>query len=337
MMGLFLTIKKSLQRSPSTFDQFRKLNRRACKLLYAVSPVLLVSYRYLIARARLPNLSAPQTFDEKLLWLTLYCQDPLKTQCADKLGLRSYVENMGCVHILPKMIGVYERVEEIDFESLPDRFVLKCTHGYNANLICRDKSQLNIPEAKRKLHVWLNESISKVTGELHYAPIVPRIICEEFLDDLVNEVPVDYKIYCFGGKAHCTMVCTERGFGSDPKIDFYDREWKAKLHYFKDSRITDRNRTIPRPSRYEEMLEYAEHLSKPFPFVRMDFYEIQGKVIIGEMTFTPHGCIDLDYTDDAQALLGGLIDLPRQVPTESFLRKLMPRLYPERTKVDDRS
>lgn len=311
-MSLFNDIKNILRSSPSGFDRLRSLNRMICSLLYRVSPEVLVNYRYFIARGRLPNLAAPKTFDEKLLWLMLYSQDPLKSQCADKLGLRTYVEQMGRGYLLPKLIGVYDDVDEVDFDSLPNRFVLKCTHGYNANLICRDKAQLDIAEAQHKLRSWMNEKISKVTGELHYDSIVPRILCEEFLDDLANEVPVDYKIYCFGGKAHCTMVCTERGLGSDPNIDFYDREWKTKLHYFRESRITDRYREVPKPLSFDEMVQHAEYLSRPFHFVRMDFYDIQGRPVIGEMTFTPHGCIDLDYTDEAQALLGEMVDLSYQ-------------------------
>mgnify|MGYP002785803174 CR=1 FL=1 len=120
------------------------------------------------------------------------------------------------------------------------------------------------------------------------------------------------------------MVCTERGYGSDPKIDFYDREWISKLHYFKESRITDRTRQIPKPPSLEEMVEHAEFLSKPFHFVRMDFYDIQGKPIVGEMTFTPHGCIDLDYTDEAQSLLGEMLDLEYRFSSVGVMGKSAP-------------
>lgn len=288
-------------------------------LLYWLSPLLLVNHRYRTKVGRLPNLKHPATFDEKLLWLMLYWRHPLKTQCGDKYTLRSYVEPRGWGHHLPKLLGVYEHSREIDFDTLPERFVLKCTHGCKFNIICKDKAALDRNEARRKLDAWMATDISQVAGEIHYAAMKPRIICEEFHEGHSGDLPVDYKVYCFGGKAYCTLVCHARGLRKRPLLDFYDLEWK-KLSYNKESVRAERN--IPKPAGFDEMVVAAEALSKPFPFVRMDYYSIQGRVVLGEMTFTPCACMDLGYTEQGQRELGALITLPPRLPATRISRWL---------------
>lgn len=279
------------------------------KSILLLSPVLFAKYRYRRTTGRVLDLTNPRTFDEKLHWLMLYWRHPLKTQCADKFRMRSYVAEYGLGYILPELLGVYESSDQIDFVGLPDRFVLKCTHGWQMNIICKDKRLLDIQKAKTQLDTWMQIDFSKVNGEIHYAPIKPRIICERYLDDLSGDLPSDYKIYCFDGKVHCTMTCTGRGIdGHGTKFDFYDLAWKNKLPYSKSSLLA--NRDIPKPAAYEEMIDAAEKLSKPFPFVRMDFYSIEGKAVLGEMTFTPKACIDSGITDLGQRALGDLISLP---------------------------
>lgn len=279
-------------------------------LLYDLSPMLLVIYRFQKIRGKMPNLKNPQSFDEKLLWLMLNWRHPLKTQCADKYAMRSYVIEQELGHILPELLGVYDKSSEIDYATLPERFALKCTHGCGFNIICKSKTDLDWVEAKRKLDKWMKVDTSKLGGEIHYAMIKPRIICESYLDDSSNDAPTDYKVYCFDGQAHCTLVCAERGTSSTT-FDIYDRDWKNKLPYSRSSLLA--NRRIPKPEAYEEMIGAAEKLAKPFPFVRVDFYNINGKPVIGEMTFTPNGCIDPGYTDTAQKELGQLIQLPEKL------------------------
>lgn len=305
-----LNIKNALKQNKLMTNCFQRIRSWFETLLYNISPVLFAKYRFRVKTGRRLNLESPQSFDEKLLWLMLYWRHPLKSQCADKYAMRSYVKENGLGHILPELLGVYENSNEIDFGVLPEQFVLKCTHGWGINIICRSKTELDLEEAKRKLSAWLRVDWSKVSGEVHYGLIRPHIICERYLDDLSGDVPCDYKVYCFDGRVHCTMVCSERGQGGHAEFDFYDREWKNKLPYSKSSLLADRN--IPKPDAYEEIIEAAEKLSKPFPFVRMDFYNINGKTVIGEMTFTPAGCIDTGYTEVAQYNLGKMIKLPEK-------------------------
>lgn len=282
------------------------------RLLYRLSPALLAKHRYLRETGRPLPLDRPVTFDEKLLWLMLYWRHPLKTQCADKYAMRAYAADRGYGHLLVDLLGVFERASDIDFDQLPERFALKATHGCGFNLICRDKAGLDAEAARVQLDRWLKEDFSEVFGEVQYADIPPRLICERFLDDGTGAFPSDFKLHCFHGRVHFTTVCTGRGAdGQGAAYDHYDRAWAIQMPISKSGVHPERWRS--RPDCYPEMLEAAEALSKPFPYVRMDFYALGGKPLLGEMTFTPAGCIDTGYTDEAQRALGDLIHLPERL------------------------
>lgn len=305
-------IKNFLKQSEALTAYYQTIYVWYKVFMFRFFPVQIAKRRYRLILGRSPDFKNPKTFSEKLLWLMLYWRHPLKTQCADKFAMRFYVQLHGWGYVLPELFCVYENSHEIDFDTLPAKFVLKCTHGAGFNIICKDKSALDRSEVRRKLNSWMVTDMSKLAGEIHYATIKPRIICEQFLEGLAGELPWDYKVYCFGGKAHCTLVCQGRG-GAHLLFDFYDREWKIKLSYSKQSLLSDRN--VPKPDAYDEIIAAAEALSKPFPFVRIDFYNIPGRAVLGEMTFTPTGCIDPDDTELAQRRLGALIELPPPLPS----------------------
>jgi hypothetical protein len=290
----------------------RALVVRRNRLLYGISPVLLAEVRFRSARGGWPDLKDPKTFDEKLLWLMLFWCDPLKTRCADKVEIRGYAQQLGLGHLLPQLLGVYHRSDDIHFDALPGAFALKAAHGSGMNIICRDKRRLDLQQARWKLNLWLKTDYSTKYGEIHYRPMKRRIICESLLTDDHGGIPIDYKLYCFAGKVHCTLVCTGRDpmedLNSGVKFDFYNSDWTQKLPYSRSSLRADRK--IPKPAGYEEMVSAAELLSKPFPFVRVDFYSINGRALLGEMTFAPEAGIDLDNTELADNVLGGLIQLP---------------------------
>ena len=281
------------------------------RALCRASPELLGRLRYRAAWGRWPDLEKPITFDEKLLWLNFYWCHPLKAECGDKFALRGYVERHGMAHLLPRLYGVYNTVEAIDFEALPSRFVLKCTHGCRCNVFCQDKTELDLKGTRRDLTRWLTTDYSTLLGELHYARMKPRILCEEFLDDGTGEFPTDYKLYCFGGHVHCTLVCTGREANGKATFGYMDRKGNF-LPY--DSKSVATRRCITRPAPYEEMISVAEKLSAPFPFVRTDFYCIRERVVLGEMTFTPSACVDRTHTELASIELGDLITLPVMLP-----------------------
>lgn len=302
-------LRASLKRSGGLRRLVALWRREYPRLLYRISPVLMAKHRYRTETGRRLRLEAPLTFDEKLLWLMLYWRHPLKTRCADKYAMRAYASELGYGHLLVDLLGVYERADEIDFDGLPDRFVLKATHGCGYNLICRDKAGLDAEAARRQLAEWLEEDFARVFGEVQYADIPPRIICERFLDDGTGALPSDFKLHCFHGRVHFTTVCTGRGAeGQGAAYDHYDRDWARLMPISKSGIHPERWR--PQPACYPGMLEAAEALSKPFPYVRMDFYAVGGKALLGEMTFTPAGCIDTGYTEEAQLAMGALIHLP---------------------------
>ena len=255
----------------------------------------------------------PATFDEKLQWLNLFWQHPLKARCGDKLALRGFVEEYQLGHLLPEVFGVYSSSAEIPLETLPDRFVLKCSHGCKCNVFCHDKRSLDWKMARANLDAWMQTDFSMLLGEIHYGKMTPRIICEEFLADKKElKLPTDYKVFCFGGRAYCTEVATARQPNGNAKLAFYDLEWKHKLPYC--SPESEPEEEIPKPSAYGEILDSAQKLSQPFPFVRMDFYSINGRARLGEMTFTPGACVNGSYmTDAAQQELGRLIELPERL------------------------
>jgi hypothetical protein len=300
-------IRGALKRISFVMRAYEAADKRLRAFLYSLSPTLLARYVFFRRHGRLPDLKRPRSFDERLQWLMLHWRHPVKAQCADKYAVRSYVEAHGLGHTLPELLGVYEKSGDIDFGALPERFVLKCTHGSGQNVICTHKADLNWDDARRRLDSWMKLDISKVAGEIHYASIEPRIICERYLDDSSGDLPSDYKVYCFDGKAHCTMVCTERGLGKRVRFAFYDRDWNF-LPYSKSGVLA--GKSDPKPDAYEAIINAAEILSAGIPFVRVDFYSINGRAIFGEMTFTPNGCVDTDYTDLAQRELGRLVQLP---------------------------
>lgn len=280
------------------------------RALYSVSPELLARVRHRAAWGRWPDLDRPTTFDEKLLWLNLYWRHPLKTECGDKYTLRRYAEDLGLGQLLPRLHGVYEFVEAVDFTALPEPCVVKCTHGCKCNVFVRSKSGLDVTAVRCDLARWMATDFSRMLGEIHYGAMKPRIICEEFLvDGTRRALPTDYKLFCFGGKVYCTMTATERDPNGIARLSFYDLTWNRKLPYCRPDLATDED--IPAPAGYAEMVHYAERLARPFPFVRVDFYSIRDKPVLGEMTFTPGACVSADYlTTAAQRELGDLIVLP---------------------------
>jgi len=282
----------------------------ACRL----SPDFVTRARHRLAWGAWPDRRAPRTFDEKLQWLNLYWRHPLKGRCGDKLTMRGFVEENQLGHLLPRLFGVYSTTAEIDFDALPSRFVLKCSHGCKCNVFCADRELLDWKTARRFLDASMRTDFSLELGELHYRQMKPRILCEEFLqDDSGGEFPTDYKIFCFDGKAFCTMVAEARDANGIAKLAFYDHGWTRVLPYCIPDLALDHD--VPAPGAYSEMIECAETLARTLPFVRMDFYSIAGRAKLGEMTFTPGACVSANYlTRRAQDELGALLTLPPRYP-----------------------
>ncbi len=256
------------------------------------------------------NLDDPQTFNEKLQWLKLYDRKPEYTDMVDKYAAKQYVaDRIGEEYIIPNY-GIWERFEDIDFDKLPDQFVLKCTHDCGGLVICRDKSRLDIDAAKKKIERAMKKNYYLWGREWPYKNVKPRIIAEQYMSDSEQSDELsDYKFMCFNGEVKCIFTCTERFSDTGLKVTFFDREWNrlpyARTHH---AFATD----IPRPSNLAKMMEAAEKLAKDIPFIRVDFYEVSGKVYFGELTFYPGSGFEGFEPHEWDVELGSWIDLPKK-------------------------
>lgn len=255
----------------------------------------------------------PKDINEKIMWLTRYYQDPLKTYCADKYLVRNYVESKGLRNLLIPIIGIWDNANDIDFSLLPERFVLKCNHGSGWNIICKDKKCFDEKLAVKELNDWMNQKYGAMLQEIHYDGIEPKIICEPFMEALNGDI-IDYKFHCSRGKVHSCLVCYNRNeMKGVLDLDHYDIEWN-RTDAIKDEFHLNRRR-IDKPTQYSQMLEIASVLSRDFDYVRVDLYEIEGNVLFGELTFTPYANIMTYYKQYMLDELGDFVKLP---PKKSF-------------------
>lgn len=281
-------------------------------VFYKISPVFASKILFLFSMKKRLNLKKPQTFNEKIQWLKLYWQDPRVAQCADKYTLRSYVKECGLDEILNPLYQVYKSADEIDFSVLPNKFALKVTNGCGYNFICKDKSKIDEEKTRKLVQKWTESRYAYQAAEIQYDKMETTIIVEKFIDGLDGAGVTDYKLFCFNGKPLITMVCEERSMEGRPKYYFYDNDWNL-LPYNNDSKILldeGVKQHKEKPTSFNDMIRYSEILSKPFPFVRVDFYEESLKPILGEMTFTPCGGIDSRLDKEVDKKMGALIKLP---------------------------
>ena len=288
---------------------FRDTYRKLMAVISTFSPRTTSKIYYRTKLKKKLNLDNPVTFNEKLMWLkhNKYENDDLIVRCADKYRVREYIKECGCEELLNELIGVYDNAKEIDFDKLPDKFVLKCNNAAGYNIICEDKKKLDIEKTRKQLNKWLKSNYWKFVAEMQYKKIDKKIVCEKYLDSKDGNAIEDYKIYCFNGKPKFCMVCIGRNLGR-PKYYIMDRNWSL-MRINPTGINAPENFTIPKPKCIDQMYQYAEKLSKPFIFVRVDFYDYNDKPIFGELTFTPAGCIDGNYTDEAQKKMGDMINI----------------------------
>ena len=278
-------------------------------IIYFLAPVFPTMVSRILYRAafhRRLDLKHPQTLNEKTMWLKLkvYANDPLVARCADKLRVRDYVKEKGCGDILNELIAVWDKPEQIDFDALPQAFALKCNFASGFNWICPDKSKLDREACLAQFKRWYRRDFWRFSAELQYRTIPKRIVCEHYLggDELV-----DYKIYCFHGKARYILCCVGREAGHT-KFYFFDKNWNF-CPITHDGLEAPADFTLPRPRGLEKMLRCAETLSEPFPFVRADLYEVDGKVYFGELTFTPAAALDTHRLPETDRMFGELLEL----------------------------
>lgn len=225
-------------------------------------------------------LKNPKTYNEKIQWMKLYDRNPLYTQLVDKYKVRDYVkEKIGAEYLIP-LYGVWDSFEEIDFDSLPNEFVLKTNHDSNSVVICKDKNQLDIEAAKQKLTESLNRNYYYQGRQWAYKNVKPKIVCEKYMVDSRTKDTRDYKFYCFHGEPKIMFISSDRG--EDTRADFFDIDFNF-LDVQKDYKNSENG--LDKPINFEKMKEISRVLSAGFPHVRLDYYEIDGKIYFGEFTF----------------------------------------------------
>lgn len=235
------------------------------------------------------NIDNPITLDDKIAYMAFRTDTIEWTRLADKVRVRGYVEECGYGEYLPKLYGTWEHAEEIDFDKLPNDFVIKTNNSSATNILVRDKSKIDLSSVRKQLEDWLKDDYGFRTCQPHYSRIKPLILAEEFLvakDEDNKKSLNDYKFYCVNGEPLYVIVYTDRVANShDMKRTIYDMEWNIHQEYLGRNAVAGPN--IKRPLSFDKMKEIATDLSAPFSFVRVDFYDINGKPIFGEMTFTP--------------------------------------------------
>lgn len=261
-------------------------------------------YYYIKFRKKL-DLNNPRTFNEKIQWLKLkyypYNDDVIR--CTDKYKVREYLEEKEKGEYLNQLIGVWDKWQDVDWDELPQKFALKCNHGCGYNIICDNKMNLSKLEAGKKINKWLSEDFSLFNAEQHYTSINPKIICEEYLGEDIT----DYKFFCFHGKPEFFYIAQGFGHGINERMTFFNIDGsKADFTRKEYKEFED---VINMPKNLEEMVELSRVLSSNFPFVRVDLFEIEGRVIFSEMTFTPGGGLMTIHPETYNEKWGSMINI----------------------------
>lgn len=254
------------------------------------------------------NLNNPKTYNEKLQWLKLYDRNPLYTQLVDKYAVKDYVAQIiGPQYIIPTL-AVWDDVDDIDLSILPNQFVLKTTHDSGGVCICRDKSSFDLSKAKEKLNKSICFDYYKVAAEWPYKNVPRKIIAEEYLEDNTYHELRDYKFFCFDGVCKALFIATDRQNRKEPYFSFFDKNF----NYLDITQGHPQPPVLPeKPHNFDLMIELAERLSKGFPHLRVDFYEVNGRVYFGELTFFHHSGIVPFEPREWDNIFGEWLKLPK--------------------------
>ncbi len=287
----------------------RNMRLKILSLLNWIPDKTMIKIQYRLKTRRKINLKSPIRYTEKLQWYKLYHREPLMAKCADKYTVHEYIKNKGLGSILNEIYYVYDNINEINLDKLPNQFVLKRTNGGGGNdvLICKDKSTFDIKNALDKMKTWTEVKNNGGGREWVYYKIKPRIIAEKFIES-ENDDLIDYKFFCFNGKPHYLYVISGRKLGEEIKLGILDLEYK-QLPYFRG----DENRMLKspdKPANFEQMINIATKLSKDFPHVRVDLYNVKGKIIFGELTFFDGSGYQTFVPDEFDYIMGDKFELP---------------------------
>ena len=296
--SLMIIIKDPKERRLRILKTFRKW----------MSEEAYITSLYKLKVGRELDLANPRTYTEKIQWLKLYDRNPKYTMMQDKYLVREYVSKMiGDEYLIP-LLGVWERVDDIDFNSLPNQFVLKCNHDCASVIICRDKTSFNVMVAKEKLNRCLKRDYSIAGGEWAYRDIKRRIIAEQYMHDNNEKTLNDYKFFCFSGKAKIVMITSGEAHTKERRLDFYDMDFNPLD--IRRGEMLKSGQPINKPLGIDELIPLVEKIADGIPFVRVDFYLINGHPYFGEIAFYPSSGFAEFSPYEWEERIGSWIELP---------------------------
>lgn len=261
--------------------------------------------KYFLRTGKKLDLVNPHLFNEKLQWLKLYDRKDIYTIMVDKFAAKQYVEKIiGKQYIIPT-IGLYNSFEEINFNDLPSQFVMKCTHDSGGIIIVKNKKEIDFSSVKKKIKKFLKRKYYYVHREWPYKNVVPKIIIEKYMKDKVSDELIDYKVMCFNGIPKIIFTCTDR-FKDSLKVTFFDLNWN-KMPF--ERKYPSSNEKISKPVNLNEMLKLSKKLAQDIPFVRIDWYEINGELYFGELTFFPGSGYEVFNPIEWDKKLGDMLEL----------------------------
>ena len=289
----------------------KKIDNVILHILKAVAPLIksdeqYIKMRYHVSMHKKLNLTSPQTFNEKLSWLKLHAYNPQYSVLVDKYAVKEYVASkIGEEYIIPT-IGVFDSMDDVDFKKCPPQFVIKCTHDSQSTIVVKDKNVFNEKKTRAKLNKCLKQNFFWSTREYPYKDVKPRIIIEEYIEDKTGGGLNDYKFFCFNGVPKLMFIATGRPVNTC--FDFYDMDFN---HIDLKQGHPNSSKRIQKPEGWDEMIKLASILSKGYPHVRVDFYNINGKVYFGELTFFHFGA-DMPFEPNSWDLkMGEWLELPK--------------------------
>ena len=304
--------KSNIKNRLNTIYIYRLIAAYVHKLLVVINPLKEINRNYYDRFRKYPDIKNPKNLVEKTYWLQLNTDTSLWTLCADKYRMREYVRKCGLEGYLPEHLGHWDKAQEIDFNSLPNSFILKTNNGCGTCFIVKDKNSIDQKSIKKQMKKWMTIPYGYSGAQLHYTHIKPMVIAEELLtqDDVYEQISpgsmVDFKVWCINGIPESILITYNRQRDSH-NVDLYDTDWIRKKDCINfNGKFNFSDTLVPKPKCLGEMLEMAKTLSRPFPEVRVDFYVVNGRPIIGELTFTAgYGNLTEAYYDE----LGAKINL----------------------------
>ncbi|WP_257018447.1 ATP-grasp fold amidoligase family protein [Winogradskyella pacifica] len=301
-------------------SKIRRFFLRHLRKMRSLPPKIYTPISYEFYTGKKLDLENPIEFNAKLQWMKVFYHPKILTQLVDKYAVRAYVEEKIGAQYLNDIYGVYDKPEDIPFDEFPAKFVVKATHTSSHNLIVTDKTNLNKEKALKSFRKWLNKNqYYRIGQEWAYKDVQPRLIVEKFLKNDEENSLIDYKFYCFSGTAKFLEVHLDRA--DNHKRGFYDFDFKP-LPYRYVSLEKSISSDIKKPSNLEEMIKFAEILAANFPFVRVDFYSIEGKTIFGEMTFYPSDGRKDFIPEEYNKIIGDYIILPKLEDGQQAITKI---------------